>query len=111
MNNAVKIYATCRMIAIISFVVTLGGCFACIDSTKTTYGPEEYYQKPGGGVGYGASASHSGGESYTYLALLSGIVFVISGFAAGISYGETPEGRKASMDRARIQVEKERRGK
>ncbi len=83
-KNALKIFNTLRIIAIASFFLTFSSCFACYSNTKITYGSEEYYQKSGGGVGYGAKSSSSGGEPFNIIAVISGVVFLISGLGAGM---------------------------
>ena len=109
MKNALKIYTICKTVALISFITTLGGCCACMGSMKTEYGAEEYYQKPGGGVGYGARSSTSGTHPFDFLAVISGVVCVISGIGAGLYYGETEEGQRAMTAQAQKQIDKERR--
>ena len=69
-------------ISILSFVLMLGGCCACIGTTKTEYGGEEYYQKPDGSLGYGAKSYSSGGELSATFSAVSGAICVIS-FIAG----------------------------
>ncbi len=83
-KNALKIFNILKIIAIVSFFLTFSSCFACYSNTKITYGSEEYYQKSGGGVGYGAKSSSSGGEPFNIIAVISGVVFLISGLGAGM---------------------------
>lgn len=74
------------IIGVLCFVLSCGGCFACVSSLNTTYGPEEYYDKGGGKVGYGAKSYTSGGEGagyYVGLPILAGIVLIIASSVVG----------------------------
>ena len=73
--------ATARVflvLTILSFVMSCGSCAACATG-ETKYGPEEYYQKPGGGVGYGSlrqpNASDRFFDATFFLGLLMTMVF------------------------------------
>jgi hypothetical protein len=81
-RNHLIVANTLITISILSFVLMLGGCCACIGTTKTEYGEEEYYQKPDGSLGYGAKSSSSGGESSAIFSAVSGAICVIA-FIAG----------------------------
>jgi hypothetical protein len=88
-NNALKIFNMLKAIAILSFVVTCGSCLACNSAMQVEYGPEEFYRKPGGGIGYGAKTYISGEHPYDYIAIFSGILFIISSIGA-LAYRSHP---------------------
>jgi hypothetical protein len=82
-NNTFPISRLLLIISIISFVLMLGGCCSCVGSQKTEYGQEEYYQKFGGGVGYGAKSYTTGGDPT--LAIIGGVVSILSLIGSGIA--------------------------
>jgi hypothetical protein len=57
-------------------------------ATEITHGTEEFYQKPGGGVGYASSTNVRGGETATkvsFIGGLFGICFAIAWLLTGAS--------------------------
>lgn len=71
------------VIAVLSFVLMLGGCFSCWNASKTTYDSEETpYRKPDGTIGYGAKSHTKAGDPG--ITIISGGVFFFSLMAGAI---------------------------
>lgn len=87
-KNALMIFNILKIVGIFSFIASCGSCFACNASLKTEYGAEEFYVKPGGGIGYGAKSSTSGGGGFALVSVISGVVFLISAVGAAIYHDD-----------------------
>lgn len=57
-----------KIAGICCFVLSFVGCLSCVGSSKTTYGPEEFYHKGGGQIGFGAKSYTTWDESTGYFA-------------------------------------------
>jgi hypothetical protein len=108
-NNTFPISRVLLILSVLSFVLMMGGCCSCIGSLKTEYGEEEFYRKPGGGIGYGAKSNTTGGDPT--LAIIGGVVGILSLFGSGIALGfeqrkQVAEGKRKTEQLAAEEKEK-----
>jgi hypothetical protein len=73
------------VVSILTILFVCGNC--CLNSQKGTYGPEEYYVKPGGGVGYGAKYYNSSTDSSMLGVLIGGPLFVLFSITSAVFDG------------------------
>lgn len=97
-KTALTIFNTLKVIAIFSFMLSCGSCFACFNSSKTSYGEEEYYVKPSGDIGYGAKSSTTGGETFGLITVVSGVICLVSAFGTLI-FGDDSKDKEESQKR------------
>ncbi len=89
-------------VAGLSFVITLGGCYACMKDQKTEYGSEELYIS-GGKLKSAPMTSTSGGEGFVFL-----LPLIAAGVCAIALVGWTQTERKLEEARLKdLQVERE----
>jgi hypothetical protein len=108
-NNTFPTSRVLLILSVLSFVLMMGGCCSCIGSSKIEYGEEEFYRKPGGGVGYGAESHTTGGNPT--LAIIGGVVGILSLFGSGIARGfeqrkQAAEGKRKTEQLAAARKEK-----
>jgi hypothetical protein len=108
-NNNFPISRVLLILSVLSFVLMMGGCCSCIGSLKTEYGEEEFYRKPGGGIGYGAKSNTTGGNPT--LAVIGGVVGFLSLFGSGIASGFEQRKQAAEGKRKGEQLAAERKRK
>jgi hypothetical protein len=108
-NNAFPMSRVLLILSVLSFILMMGGCCSCIGSSKTEYGEEEFYQKPLGGVGYGAKSNTTGGDPT--LAIIGGVVGILSLFGSGIAsaFEETKLPAEGERKAEQFAAEEERR--
>jgi hypothetical protein len=89
-------------VAGLSFVITFGGCIACLKDQKTEYGSEELYMS-GGKVKSAPITTTTGGEGFVFL-----LPLIAAGVCAISLVGWTLTERKLEEARLKdLQVERE----
>lgn len=67
-----QIFLVFSILSILAICVT-----CCSNSQKGEYGPEEFYQKPSGDIGYGAKYYNSTTDQTMLVALIGGTLFIV----------------------------------
>lgn len=78
--------------AVLSFILTLGGCCSCMSSSETTYeSVETPYRKPDGSIGYAAKSHTTPGDPRLFVVSAGICFFTFIGSGIVRAMGEVEE--------------------
>jgi hypothetical protein len=106
-ENARTLSQVFLVLSILSILFVCGNC--CANSQKGEYGPEEFYDKGGGEVGYGAKYYNSSTDQSMLVAVIGGTLFLAFSISSAIFSSkakqlETGQGEQPPVDNLSLAV-------